>query len=202
MQLSKLRNGTRWLRGSAAAATLVLSEILTPPIALAKPSFQVPYSPKGWVHCARQLLLLSKVPDADSILLDMRSYSSVTSSDFLSYLHAMAYVESRFNSNAVSGAGAVGFLQLTSVGAQDAAAECSLPCPVLSSLKDRRRNILYSSCLLKKYLREAGGNWKLALILYNGGYVQLYRHSEGLDLTLETEEYVRNVLRIRQICLH
>lgn len=128
-------------------------------------------------------------------------HSAVKSSEFLSYLVSIAYVESRFNPAAKSDAGAYGLLQVTSAGAVDAALECGLPSVKPAMLFKPAWNIVYSSCLLRKYLRETGGSWFHALILYNGGYHQLTRFVSTGKMAEETEDYVLKVLHAHGLCL-
>lgn len=198
----KLRNERGPKKLSVRGAIVAFFVMLNPQIALSKSSsVPIPYNPSGWAACGQRLLHLAKQGDVHAILSAFQENSAVTTSGFLSYLHAMAYVESRFQHDAVSSAAAVGILQLTPVGAQDAAEECGLPCPAPALLKVKEANIKYSSCLLRKYLRESGGNWKHALILYNGGYVQLDKFKRGVEIHPETQAYVEAVLNMRSFCL-
>lgn len=139
-----------------------------------------------------------------SLMSQFRSSSIDRSSEFLTYLYAIAYVESRFSTDALSSAQARGILQLTKIGAEDAAVECGLPVvteEALDSLLKVSLNVRYSSCLLRKYLRETRGSWFHALILYNGGYVQLSRYLSSNTLTEETQRYLLSVSHARGICL-
>jgi hypothetical protein len=165
----------------------------------------VPYSNAGWLECGKRLSALSgiKQDQQTQLVLRIRDSSIVRTSDFLSHLYAIAYVESRFNEQAVSSSKARGLLQLTSIGAEEAALECGLPILTEDSMDRLLKsslNVRYSSCLLRKYLRETKGSWFHALILYNGGYLQLTRYLSTGTLTEETHNYVMSVLSAYGIC--
>lgn len=132
---------------------------------------------------------------------EFQQHSAIKSGEFLGYLLSIAYVESRFNSQAKSPAGAYGLLQLTLPGAVDAALECGLPSVHPSRLLHPTWNIVYSSCLLRRYLKDAGGSWFHALILYNGGYVQLTRYNSTGVMAKETQDYVLKVMHVHGLCL-
>lgn len=163
----------------------------------------VPYKPTGWHECGRRLVEMAKRPEREHLLIPslFSTHSAVKQGDFLSYLLSIAYVESRFNSEARSPMGAVGLLQITGVGAIDAAKECLIPSVRLDKLYVPAWNVLYSSCLLRKYLRETGGSWFHTLILYNGGYRQLTRFLSTGTLAPETRDYVLQVMNVHGLCL-
>lgn len=138
------------------------------------------------------------------VVQDVWAYSADPRQEFVDWLLAVAWVESHMDPAARSSAGAVGLLQLTPQGALEASMECGLP-PLasrseLNELLDRRRSIVYGSCLLKRYLSESGGNWAEALMLYNGGYRQVANYLGRRALARETQDYVRDVFYIRYAC--
>lgn len=202
-----------WKRTASAAISALLMTLSTaaksaesdvlPLPSLAEPA---PFARGENVLCGRRLMTMAgKSVDEQAFLLSQIRGSSINrSADFLSYLYAIAYVESRFSTDAMSSAQARGILQLTRIGAEDAAIECGLPLvteDALDTLLKVSINVHYSSCLLRKYLRETKGSWFHALVLYNGGYVQLARYLASGTLTDETQRYVLSVLHARGICL-
>jgi soluble lytic murein transglycosylase-like protein len=98
-------------------------------------------------------------------------------------LASVLYVESRFNHQSVSGAGAMGLGQLMP---QTAAAAGVDP-------RDPWQNILGSAEVLRwNYLEFR--SWPLALAAYNAGGDAVHRHG-GIPPYAETQWYVRAVLR-------
>ena len=120
--------------------------------------------------------------------------------EFIAYLEAMAWVESSFLPDAHSSAGAQGLLQLTPPGVAAACEECNQVLPSLFQLVVVGQNIRLASCLLRRYKREAGGNWVGALILYHGGYKQLFRWQKTGKMHVSTEHYVVQVLWRKEEC--
>jgi len=123
-----------------------------------------------------------------------------TSPRFLTFAATVIAAESGFNHRAVSGSGAYGLMQVTLIGAKEAAIQCRLPFArgvedsvLLARLMDSRANVKYGTCLLKYYLDQVNGDRTLALVLYNGGYVQLTRFLNTGTLSKETTEYVLRV---------
>ena len=140
-------------------------------------------------------------PDQVKAALYALGTESVDSSpEFLMLAASVIAAESNFNKHAVSPAGAFGLMQLTLIGAKEAAIQCRLPYArgvsdsvLIARLMDNRANVKYGTCLLKYYLDQVKGNTTLALVLYNGGYVQLTRYLETGTLSKETAEYVLRV---------
>lgn len=128
------------------------------------------------------------------------SESVDTSPEFLMFAASVIAAESGFNRFAISPSGAIGLMQVTIIGAKEAAIQCRLPYSsgvndsvLLARLMDSRANVKYGTCLLRYYLDQVKGNQLLALVLYNGGYGQLTRFVQTGTLTKETVEYVLRV---------
>jgi len=110
-------------------------------------------------------------------------------------------VESNFRSGAVSSEGAIGLMQVTFIGAEEARRFCPALRPTLgvstTALKlillNPVENVKYGTCLLQFYLQQAHGNVLLALTLYNGGYRQLTRLQKTGTVATETHNYVFRV---------
>lgn len=154
----------------------------------------------AWHECGTKLLPKADPGLVRGALTALSLYSVDQSFSFLRFATAVIAAESGFNPDAVSPAGATGLFQLTTIGAKEAAAQCSLPLSwgvselaFMDSLRDSRRNVKYGTCLLRYYLNQVGGNHTLALVLYNGGYQQLTRLSVTGTLSKETSEYVLRV---------
>jgi len=106
---------------------------------------------------------------------------------------AIILAESAFNPSAYNEEGrAVGLMQLTAVGAQEAAKQCDLR--EIPNLWDPMTNFLYGTCLLNFYLGEAG-SVEGALHMYHGGYLQFNLWKNGLPVGPKTKAYVNRVLK-------
>lgn len=99
-------------------------------------------------------------------------------------LASVLYVESRFNHQSVSGAGAMGLGQLMP---QTAAAAGVNP-------RDPWQNILGSAEILRWDYLEFG-SWTLALAAYNAGGAAVRRYG-GIPPYVETQWYTRVVLNV------
>jgi hypothetical protein len=121
--------------------------------------------------------------------------------DFLQLAVAVAVTESNFDRMNWSRSDAVGLMQMTLIGAQEAERQCPVLRPTLgestAALKIRllglQDNVKYGTCLLDYYLRQSKGNVVHALVLYNGGYQQLTRLTNTATLTPETAQYILRV---------
>lgn len=122
--------------------------------------------------------------------------------EFLEYLMAIIYVESRFNRDAISPAGARGLMQLMEIAVKEAVGSCSFrPLGDINKLHDSYTNVKYGSCFLSKLYRDMEGDWTRTLIAYNGGYAQLIKYDRGDSITHETSNYVLKVKRaVQTIC--
>ena len=163
----------------------------------------LPWSPEllAWYECGSKLATTQTPPqDVKAAMFVLGAHSVDTSPAFLMLAASVMAAESGFNKYAISPAGAFGLMQLTLIGAKEAAIQCRLPYArgvsdsvLIARLMDNRANVKYGTCLLKYYLDQVKGNTTLALVLYNGGYVQLTRYLETGTLTKETSEYVLRV---------
>ena len=100
-------------------------------------------------------------------------------------LRAVAKTESSFNANAVSGAGAMGVMQLM----PDTARAMGVSNPF-----DARQNILGGARYLKQNLERFDGDLSLALAAYNAGAGAVERYG-GIPPYAETQRYVDQILR-------
>lgn len=103
-------------------------------------------------------------------------------------LHAIAHVESRHNTAAVSRAGALGVLQVMPdtarrFGVTDRAA-----------LHDARTNLEVGASYLKVLQQRFGNDLPLVLAAYNAGEGAVERHGRRIPPFKETQAYVRDVL--------
>ena len=164
----------------------------------------VPWPPQlmAWYSCGQQLAASLPITQVaiDRTLLMLAAHSADKSPDFLLLATAVMAAESGFNNNAVSSSGAIGLMQLTLIGAREAAKQCSLSRPLGESdssltlkIRGPAENVKYGTCLLKHYLKQVNNNSLHALVLYNGGYGQLTRLRNTGTLTEETLNYVLRV---------
>lgn len=156
-----------------------------------------------WVDCAAAMASSTPISDMElgRIIRVVAEHSPNRDPEFLKLVIAVAVVESKLNRFAISPTGAVGLMQLSLIGAQEAERQCPVLRPTLGEsstalqlrLLGMRDNVKYGTCLLDYYLRQANGNTMNALVLYNGGYQQLTRLISSATLTNETQQYVLRV---------
>ena len=113
-------------------------------------------------------------------------------------LAAVVYVESRFDAEARSAAGAVGLMQLLPDTAKGIALRTGGARFVVSDLLDPEINVRYGSWYLH-HLRDRYDDTRLALAGYHAGQgnVDEWLDSGGALVFPETREYVREVTRVR-----
>ena len=107
---------------------------------------------------------------------------------------AVVYVESRFDPNAKSDAGAIGLMQLLPETAKGIALRTGGARFVVADLRDPEINVRYGSWYLD-HLRERYGNVPLALAAYHAGQGNVDR---GIRYP-ETLAYVDHVLELRDV---
>lgn len=115
-------------------------------------------------------------------------------------LAAVVYVESRFDPNARSEAGAVGLMQLLPATAKGIALRTGGTRFVVADLRDPEINVRYGSWYLD-HLRDRYGDTKLALAAYHAGQGNVERwQREGLGIVFaETRAYLKEVEKIRRV---
>lgn len=152
----------------------------------------------AWFDCGEKLG--SNLAAARAALFTLGAYSVNNSPDFLMFAATVMAAESGFDRKIVSSAGAVGLMQVTTIGAREAGKQCHLPYDnnvsdeaMTERLLDAKANVRYGTCLLNYHLQQMRGNQMLALILYNGGGKQLTRFVTTGSLVKETLEYVLRV---------
>lgn len=94
-----------------------------------------------------------------------------------------AYQESGYNQNAVSGAGALGVMQLMPGTANDLGVDPS----------NLDQNIDGGARYMRQMLNRYGGNQQLALAAYNGGPGKVDAYLKGGSLKPETLNYVKSI---------
>ena len=115
-------------------------------------------------------------------------------------LAAVVYVESRFDPNAESAAGAVGLMQLLPETAKGIALRTGGRRFVVADLRDPEINIRYGSWYLD-HLRERYGEMRLVLAAYHAGQGNVDRwRQEGAGIAFpETRAYVQQVEEVRRV---
>ena len=105
-------------------------------------------------------------------------------------LHAVISVESRYDSNALSPAGASGLMQLMPATAKHYGV--ADPFDPEQNMQGGARYLRY---LLDKFDRDIG----LALAAYNAGETAVYKHGNRIPPYRETTDYVHRVLAIYRV---
>jgi soluble lytic murein transglycosylase len=115
-------------------------------------------------------------------------------------LAAVVYVESRFDPNATSAAGAIGLMQLLPETAKGIALRTGGARFVVADLRDPEINVRYGSWYLD-HLRAKYGDMSLALAAYHAGPGNVdHWREQGLEIPFATtREYVEEVERLRQV---
>jgi soluble lytic murein transglycosylase len=115
-------------------------------------------------------------------------------------LAAVVYVESRFDPNASSDAGAVGLMQLLPETAKGIALRTGGTRFVVADLRDPEINVRYGSWYLD-HLRARYGQMRTVLAAYHAGQGNVdrwRRDGEGIAFP-ETRAYVDEVVRMRDV---
>lgn len=103
-------------------------------------------------------------------------------------IHAIIKMESNYNPNAVSRAGAVGLMQLMPATARSVG---------VTDPFDIRQNIFGGTAYFSKMLKSHQGDIKLALAAYNAGPGNVKKYG-GIPPFKETQNYIRKVLNYYQ----
>jgi len=115
-------------------------------------------------------------------------------------LAAVIYVESRFDPNARSAAGAVGLMQLLPDTAKGIALRTGGTRFVVADLRDPEINVRYGSWYLDNLL-DRYSDTKVALAAYHAGQGNVDRwRRDGVGIGFpETRSYVAEVMRVRSV---
>jgi soluble lytic murein transglycosylase len=115
-------------------------------------------------------------------------------------LAAVVYVESRYDPNAESTAGAIGLMQLLPETAEGIALRTGGTAFVVADLRDPEINVRYGSWYLD-HLLERYGDARLALAAYHAGQgnVDEWRRTGAGIAFPETRDYVEHVLEVRDV---
>lgn len=115
-------------------------------------------------------------------------------------LAAVVYVESRFDPNARSEAGALGLMQLLPATAEGIALRTGGSAFVVADLRDPEINVRYGSWYLD-HLRERYGSTALALAAYHAGQgnVDEWRRNRAGIAFPETRRYVKDVMELQRL---
>jgi soluble lytic murein transglycosylase-like protein len=149
-----------------------------------------------WRNCGEKL---QQMAGRQLDLETVHYVSARKDSEFLTYLLALAYVESRFITTAISSRNARGIMQLTPPAVTDAGEYCRIPRQLtVKQLHNMSTNVTYGSCFLAR-LREKY-DWVRTLIYYNSGLRGLFLYEAGVQLPTETANYVLQVQRLVGMC--
>lgn len=104
-------------------------------------------------------------------------------------LHAIAHVESRYNPQAISHAGARGLMQVMPATGERFGVDAA------SSLQDVGANVQASASYLKVLQKRFGNDLPLVLAAYNAGEGAVERHGRQIPPYRETQGYVKQVMQ-------
>jgi soluble lytic murein transglycosylase-like protein len=105
-------------------------------------------------------------------------------------LHALAHIESRHQSQAISHAGARGLMQVMPATGRD------LGVADARDLLTPQANLEASAKYLKRLQARFGNDLRLVLAAYNAGEGAVERHGRRVPPYAETQAYVRDVLAV------
>jgi hypothetical protein len=149
-------------------------------------------------HCSAQL------SEARREVLS-RQLARIASGSFISREHQEAFIllvciESKFQSNARSKAGAVGLSQLLPKYASEFSALCGLGPVTADDLLDSELNLTVGACQFRKLLDSFEGNVGLALAAYNAGqFSDTAKKAAALQsINPETANYLSKFLVLQQ----
>jgi soluble lytic murein transglycosylase len=116
-------------------------------------------------------------------------------------LAAIVYVESRFDPNAQSAAGAIGLMQLLPETAKGIALRTGGARFVVADLRDPEINVRYGSWYVDHLRVRYDGDVGLALAAYHAGQGNVdHWREEGLGIAFpETRKYIAEVERMRDV---
>lgn len=140
---------------------------------------------------------------------EMRKLKPLVSPETLMVLGA---IESGYDADARSQAGALGLMQVTQTAAWEVWLESrrrrgdkvwarfcgTLPEPTEELLIDVRHNIRFGACYWRLVSEQMAGNLALALAAYNGGYRQTERLQAGKRIATETAQYISKYMYITE----
>ncbi len=107
------------------------------------------------------------------------------------FVAAVIYTESRFNKDSVSGAGAVGLMQVMPRTADSIASEIGEP---TGNLRDPDTNIKYGTWYLRGLMDKYSDNTDLVLAAYNAGVSRADKYKDsGAALPYETVFFIQKV---------
>lgn len=110
------------------------------------------------------------------------------------FVCAMIYSESRFHADSVSGAGAVGLMQVMPSTGASIAQELGEGGYSVDKLRDPDTNIRYGTWYIKGLIEKYGGNTDLATAAYNAGSGRADAFKDGRGaLPFETVAYIQKV---------
>jgi soluble lytic murein transglycosylase len=114
---------------------------------------------------------------------------------------AVVYVESRFDPNATSAAGAIGLMQLLPETARGIALRTGGDRFVVADLRDPEINVRYGSWYLDHLRTTYDDDMSLALAAYHAGPGNVdHWREQGLGIPFpETREYIEEIERLRRV---
>lgn len=113
-------------------------------------------------------------------------------------LKSVIAAESGFNRQAVSGAGAVGLMQIMPATARDLGVQADAAGSVEHKLTDPALNVRLGARYLRQLLDRFHGRVDLAVAAYNAGHGAVSRAGNAVPRYAETQNYVRTVMALYQ----
>ena len=191
-----------YLLAPVVVLTLMIPSTAKPDLQEPTPELHVPTEQERAYNCG--IYLLGKAGLTGTHVAELpRLYAQASvrkDAEFLKYVYAIIYVESRFNKQAVSEKGARGLMQLTEPAILDSRKHCSIAAKNSNKLFDSHQNVKLGSCYLSKMLADSDNAYDVAVVAYNGGQVQANKYERDENIAGESANYLIQVQRAIKLC--
>lgn len=191
-----------YLLSPLVVLTLMIPSTAKPDLQHPTPESAIPSEQDRAYNCGIMLLRKAGL-NGDHIQELPRLYAQASvrkDPEFLKYIYAIIYVESRFNKQAVSDKGARGLMQLTEPAIVDSRKYCSIAQKNSNKLFDSHQNVKLGSCYLSKMLADSDNSYDLAVIAYNGGQTQANKYARDENIAGESANYILQVRKAVDLC--
>lgn len=191
-----------YLLSPVVVLTLMIPSTAKPDLQYPTPELHIPTEQERAYNCG--MYLLGKAGLTGTHVTELpRLYAQASvrkDAEFLKYVYAIIYVESRFNKQAVSDKGAKGLMQLTEPAILDSRKHCSISAKNSNKLFDSHQNVKLGSCYFGKMLEDSNNDYDIAVVAYNGGVVQANKYERDENIAGESANYLIQIQRAIKMC--